>query len=85
VHVITACGMPIGTPLARKNGYVALCDGIGHGKDVGSQMNKVADKTLADLIKPAKVEPLTGALLASTTQTQPQQSIAVYPTQLLPT
>lgn len=85
VHVITACGMPIGTPLARKNGYVALCDGIGHGKDVGSQLNKVADKALADLIKPAKIESLTGALVASSTQGQPQQSIAVYPTQLLPT
>ena len=84
LHLITSCGMTIETPLARKNGYVVLCDGQGRGKDKGSQLNKVADKTLADLIVPAKIEPLTGALAASSTQAKPQQSIAVYPAQLLP-
>jgi len=84
LHVITSCGMEIETPLARRNGYVVLCDGNGFGEDVGSQMNKVGDKAVADLIKPAKPASLTGALAVSTTQTEPVQSIAVYPTQLLP-
>lgn len=83
LHLITSCGMTIKTPLARRNGYVVLCDGQGRGKDGGSQLNKVADKTLADQIKPT-IEPLTGALLASSTQTKPPQSIAVYPPQVLP-
>lgn len=84
LHVITSCGMEIETPLARRNGYVALCDGNGFGEDVGSQLNKVGDKAVADLIKPAKPTVLTGALAASTTQTEPDQSIAVYPAQALP-
>lgn len=84
LHLITSCGMTIKTPLARQNGYVALCDGLGRGSDVGSQLNKVGDKSNVDPIKPIQTAPLKGALAASSTQSKPQQSIAVYPTQPLP-
>jgi hypothetical protein len=84
LHVITACGMKIQTPLARKNGYVALVDGIGHGADVGSQLCKVGDRTCTDVIKPSQTFALTGSLTVSSTQKLPSQSIAVYPTQQLP-
>ena len=84
LHVITSCGMEIQGALARKNGYVVLCDGNGFGADVGSQLNKVPDQMVGDLVKPAKPVVLTGSLAAPTTQTEPDQSIAVYPTQILP-
>lgn len=84
LHVITACGMSIkNAPQARDNGYVLLCDGVGWGTDTGSQASKVVSKATSGALTP-KVVALPKQLTVTSSQTAPEQGLAIYPTQSLP-